>query len=217
MARSPRERGPRPDQVSRRQGGLCASQGTVWAGIRNMYFFHVSKEYRENIRRRSSNGLKSQNLSCFPLYMGPGPSLDAGKFFSTVSSLLLLPIALHAAVYKSCPLSFFKIFQIRSAVLLAQFKLLLFITHIDVILTLNAAARLIFQTRQIKLNLIGLLLEVPPKLPIAFRTRFHIMTYKVCYDLAHTQFHFRQAPNLAQTTCVCVCGHTCIHTQPLLC
>lgn len=60
MARSPREHGARPDEVSsRRQGRLCAGQGTVWAGLRSMCFFHVSKEYRENIRRISSDGLKS--------------------------------------------------------------------------------------------------------------------------------------------------------------
>ena len=167
MARSPREHGPRPEQVSsRRQGRLCASQGTVWAGLRSMCFFHVSKEYRENIRRISSDGLKSQTLSCFPLQNRSRPILDRGQFFQTVSSLLPLPATLHPALYKSYPLSFFKIFQIHSAMLLLLFKLLLFITRIDAILTCNAAARLIFQTRQIKLNLLASNLNFPNNSPL---------------------------------------------------
>lgn len=49
----------RPSLLQETRKLVCKSQGTVWAGLRNMYFFHVSKEFRENIRRISSSGLKS--------------------------------------------------------------------------------------------------------------------------------------------------------------
>lgn len=49
----------RPSLLQKTRKLVCKSQGTVWAGLRNMYFFHVSKEYRENVRRICSNGLKS--------------------------------------------------------------------------------------------------------------------------------------------------------------
>lgn len=82
MARSPREHGPRPDQRSPgRQESLCASQGTVWAGLGNLCFFHIPKACRENVRRISSNSLKSQTLSCFLWQNGSRPILGSREIF----------------------------------------------------------------------------------------------------------------------------------------
>ena len=95
-----------------------------------MCFFHVSKEYSKTIRRiRLFRWLGITDFFVFSFVGWIQAHLGSRELFSVVSSLLPRPVILHPAVYESCPLSFIKVFQIPSAVLLVLFKLLLFITH----------------------------------------------------------------------------------------
>lgn len=124
MARSPREYGPGPDHVSSgRQGSLCA-------GVRELCgrdsgictFFHVSKEYRENVWRRSPDGLKSQTLSVFICRTCPASSWEPGGIFMDSYFSFITSHHLHPATNKSYPLGFFKLLQIHPTFLLVEFK-----------------------------------------------------------------------------------------------
>lgn len=101
----------RPSLLQKTRKLVCRSQGTVWAALRTVDFFHVSKEYRENIGSTNANGLKSQTLSVFLCRLGPGLSWDSGNLFWRVSSFLPLPTKPCPACFKCYSDLFYAIVQ----------------------------------------------------------------------------------------------------------
>lgn len=119
-ARSPTERGPRPDQnSSRRQGSLCAGVKEL-CGLNSgkMDFFHFSKEDAKDIGRINPSGLKAQDVSPSLYRMGLNLCWKPRKSVHTVVSLFHY----HGPHQLIVLFGFLKIFLIFLAPLVAELK-----------------------------------------------------------------------------------------------